>query len=81
VGWIGLHSLGRSGAPVAAQEFSSGASGVVVPMGGGVAGYLGRHGVVDGRVSYDLVANANSFTAFGARPDMWTASVNGGYAF
>lgn len=80
-GWINLHSYGRNEAPVAAVNFSHNDNGVVVPMGGGLDGYIGRHGLIDARFTYNLVADAKGFTAQNERPDMWVAQLNAGYAF
>ena len=52
----------------------------VAPFGAGIAGYIGKHGVVDVRGSYDLVTNKD-FTNTGARPDIWSAELRAGYAF
>lgn len=80
-GWINLHSYGRDQAPVAAATFAHNDNGVVVPMGGGIDGYLGRHGLIDARFTYNLVAGSKDFTSERQRPDMWVAQLNAGYAF
>jgi hypothetical protein len=81
LGWINLHSFGRDQAPVAAATFAHDGNGLVVPLGLGLAGYLGAHGLLEARATYNFVTGANHFTIAGARPDMWTVVLSGGYVF
>lgn len=86
-GWINYHSYGGDDAPLAQQEFRYDDSGVVLPVGGGVASYLGRHLLIDARFDYrfvptgddDLVTSPSTVTT--QRPDNWTAMARVGYAF
>lgn len=81
VGWANLHRHGDTAeAPIASQTFNKNDNTVVVPMGGGLAGYLGRHGTVDARFGYHLIADKD-FTTTHARPDMWVAELRAGYVF
>lgn len=81
VGWVHFHSYGRDQAPVAAARFSHDADGVAVPLGGGLAFYVGRHGVFDARFTYRVVAQARDLTDTGNRPDTWEVQLRGGVTF
>lgn len=81
VGWVNMHSYGRDTAPIAAERFEHNNNGVVVPVGGGFAGYIGKHGMVDVRGTYNFLTNVRDFTNQNARPDMWMATLRAGYAF
>ena len=81
VGYVNFHSYGRDNSPIAAANFAHSADGLIVPMGGGLSTYLGKHGVLDLRGTYNLITGARDFTATGLRPDMWSAELRGGYAF
>lgn len=81
VGWIHFHSYGRDLAPVAAARFAHDANGVSVPLGGGLAFYIGRHGVIDARFTYRIVTQARGLTDTGNRPDSWEAQLRGGVTF
>jgi hypothetical protein len=70
---------------------SSSSNSFVAPFMGGIAGYIGQHGVIDIRGGYTLVANRD-FSVFNnsegislngrlERPDMWNAELRAGYAF
>ncbi len=80
VGWINLHSYGRDDAPIAAANFNHNDNSLVVPVGAGLAGYVGKHGLLDARFNYSFVTSKD-FTPFRERPDMWNVTLNGGYAF
>jgi hypothetical protein len=80
-GWVNFHSLRQGDANVAAANFAANTNAAIFPMGGGLAGYLGRHGVLEARATYDLVVGGRDFSATGVRPDRWTATFGGGYAF
>jgi hypothetical protein len=80
-GWINLHSFGRDEAPIAATQWAHNDNGAVFPLGGGFSSYLGKHAMVDARFTYRLVTGASGFSDAGARPDMWNAQLNAGYAF
>ncbi len=79
-GWVNLHSFGRDIAPTAATHFKHDINAVAIPLGGGVATYLGSHAVLDARFNYQLIADKD-FTSFHERPDMWNATLNAGYSF
>jgi len=80
-GWVNLHSYGRDQAPEAAANFAHDSNGGIFPVGGGLAGYLGRHGMIEARASYDFLVGVKDFTNQNIRPDMWEATIGGGYAF
>jgi hypothetical protein len=81
VGWVNLHSFGRDQAPEAAVNFGHDANGAVFPLGGGLVVRIARHAVLEARGSYDLLVGVKDFTNRNMRPDMWTATLHGGYAF
>lgn len=81
VGWLNYHSYGRDKAPTAQAEFNHDANSVVVPMGGGLAAYIGKHGMIDARFTYRLVPNKDLTPDLTQRPDNWTALLRAGYAF
>lgn len=77
----GWEHLRRSGTgPITGVTFDARANSFVAPFGAGIAGYIGRHFVVDARGSYDLITK-KGFSTGGARPDMWSAQLRLGYAF
>lgn len=81
-GWVNMHSFGRSDAPIAAADWSHNGNGLVLPMGGGIGGYIGKHAMVDARFTYRLIVGEKDFNSVSnARPDMWNAGLNAGYAF
>jgi hypothetical protein len=61
-------------------SFEQNTNSFVAPFAGGLSAYVGRHGVLDARGTYNLITN-KSFTDGGARPDMWAAELRFGYAF
>jgi hypothetical protein len=81
LGWVNFHSYGRDQTIVAAANFEHDANGVLFPFSGGLAFYLGRHGVLEARGSYSLVTGARAITHEDVRPDLWSATLAGGYAF
>ncbi len=80
VGWANLHRNFVTPSGNTADSLSHVTNSVDLPFAGGIAGYIGKHGVVDMRGGYDLITN-KSFTDTGARPDMWSAELRLGYAF
>lgn len=80
-GWINFHSFSRDVALVAASHFRHDANAAVFPFGAGLAGYFGRHAVIEARASYELVTGAREFTNQPVRPDLWVAQLSGGWAF
>ena len=81
VGWANLHRYGNAAdSPVAAANFNRNANDVVVPFTGGLAAYLGTHGLLDARFNYHLIPEKN-FANTTVRPDMWIAELRAGYAF
>ncbi len=81
-GWVNLHQFGppeQMGA-VVGSAWNKNENSLVLPMGGGLSGYVGRHTMVDARFDYRLITD-KSITNMGARPDMWTALARLGYAF
>ena len=84
-GWINFHSYGHDEAPGVAREFVSDSNGVVVPLGAGVATYLGEHFVLDTRFTYRVVPEkllaGDDRSVSETRADHWTAMLRGGYAF
>lgn len=80
-GWANLHrTQSAEESPIASQTFNKNNNAAVVQMGGGFAGYLGRHTTIDARFGYHLIADKD-FTNTGARPDMWVAELRAGYVF
>ena len=79
-GWVNLHSYGRDLSPLATVNFAHNDNSLIVPVGAGLAGYVGRHGLVDARFNYSFITSKD-FTPYRERPDMWNVTINGGYAF
>lgn len=77
-GWEHMRRTGTG--PLGGVTFSRTDNAFVAPFGAGLAGYIGRHFVVDARGEYNLIAT-KSFATGGARPDMWSAQMRLGYAF
>jgi hypothetical protein len=81
VGWANLHRWGNSiNSPVASVNFNGNTNSVMVPVGGGLAGYIGRHTVLDARFDYHFITSKD-FTPGNMRADMWMAMARAGYAF
>jgi hypothetical protein len=78
-GWINLHRTSGTGI-TDGTSFAHNDNAFVAPFAGGIATYLGRHGMLDVRGAYNLVATKD-FSNSGARPDMWNAELRFGYAF
>lgn len=78
-GWVNLHRWNSvPQAPVGIWNENE--NSLVVPVGGGVAGYIGEHGVVDARFDYRFIPDKAIIVA-GPRPDMWIVLMRIGYAF
>jgi hypothetical protein len=77
-GWANLHR--NLTEPVNGVEVANSVNSFEVPFGAGIAGYVGHHAVIDVRGNYTIITNKD-FSNTGARPDMWTAELRGGYAF
>src|SRR5262249_36023786 len=54
-GWINLHRFGTG--DTVAVDFDKNENAFVAPFAGGIAAYIGRHGMIDARGAYNLVAD------------------------
>jgi hypothetical protein len=76
----GLHN--REIDPATAAGFRDSNTLFIVPVGGGMSGYLGRHFLLDARFTYRFMFNQNFFiNQIDSRTDQWTVQGNIGYAF
>ncbi len=68
--------------PVAAAAFRDSDNQLLVPVGGGLTGYLGHHLLIDGRFTYRFLFSQNFFVdQRESRNDQWAVQGNIGWAF
>lgn len=80
-GWAWVRTRLSRQVGEATVAFDPRVDGGTFPVGGGITGYIGKHFLLEGRGSYSFMIGQRELTVDNARPDVWAAQFNAGYAF
>ena len=82
VGWNHMSLNNSAGSVEMAASFNNSNDQLTIPAGGGLAGYIGKHAMVDVRGTYRLIPDSNFQVGnANAAVNQWMASARIGYAF